>query len=120
MSYVIEATYEDGVLKLDGPLPLKDREKVRVTVEGLDAGRQSILDIPPVSLGQMLCPLTSDDDLLGEMLEGRHADEFDREVAALGSSEKFLSFLETRSKKGGDVPISEVLKKRGMQGDERP
>jgi hypothetical protein len=31
----------------------------------------SILDIPPVSVGAVLRPLTSDDDLLGEMLEGR-------------------------------------------------
>jgi predicted DNA-binding antitoxin AbrB/MazE fold protein len=71
MSYVIEATYENGVLKLERPLPLKDREKVRVTVEGMDAGRHSILDIRSVSLGQALRPLTPDDDLLGEMLEGR-------------------------------------------------
>ena len=31
----------------------------------------SIIDIPPVLLGAVLRPLTSDDDLLGEMLEGR-------------------------------------------------
>jgi hypothetical protein len=30
-----------------------------------------ILDIPPVSVGAVLRPLTSDDDVLGEMLEGR-------------------------------------------------
>ncbi len=71
MSYVIEATYENGVLKLERPLPLKDREKVRVTVEGLDVGRHSILDIRPVSLGRVLRPLVPEDDLLGEMLEGR-------------------------------------------------
>lgn len=28
-----EATYENGVLKLDQPLPLKDNERVRITVE---------------------------------------------------------------------------------------
>ncbi len=71
MSYVIEATYENGMLKLDRPLPLKDHEKVRVTVEGLDAGVHSVLDIPPVHLGAVLRPLSADDDLLGEMLEGR-------------------------------------------------
>jgi predicted DNA-binding antitoxin AbrB/MazE fold protein len=71
MSYVIAATYEDGVLRPERPLPLKNHEKVRVTVEDLDAGRHSILDIQPVSLGQALRPLTPDDDLLGEMLEGR-------------------------------------------------
>jgi hypothetical protein len=31
----------------------------------------SFLDIPPVRLGAVLRPLTSDDDLLGEMLEDR-------------------------------------------------
>jgi hypothetical protein len=31
----------------------------------------SILDIHPVHLGAILRPLTPDDDLLGEMLEGR-------------------------------------------------
>lgn len=71
MAHVVEATYKNGVLKLDHPLPLKDREKVRVTVESLAAGRQSILDIPPVHLGQVLRPPARDDDLLDEMLEGR-------------------------------------------------
>jgi len=71
MSHVVEATYEDGVLKLGQPLPLKDREKVRVTVERLQSRSHSILDIAPVRVGQLLRPLTSDDDLLDEMLEGR-------------------------------------------------
>ncbi len=31
----------------------------------------SVLDIATVSVGSVLRPLTSDDDLLGEMLEGR-------------------------------------------------
>lgn len=35
MSHVVDATYENGLLKLDRPLPLKNREKVRVTVESL-------------------------------------------------------------------------------------
>jgi len=70
MSHVVEATYENGVLKLVQPLPLKDQEKVRVTVESLSAGNHSILDIRPVSLGQALS-LSPDQDLLGDMLEGR-------------------------------------------------
>ena len=37
MSHVVEATYENGLLKLNHPLPLKEREKVRVTVESLSA-----------------------------------------------------------------------------------
>jgi hypothetical protein len=31
----------------------------------------SVLDVPVVSLGAVLRPLTADDDLLDEMLEGR-------------------------------------------------
>jgi len=33
MSFEIEATYENGVLKPDKPLPFKDKERVRVTVQ---------------------------------------------------------------------------------------
>jgi predicted DNA-binding antitoxin AbrB/MazE fold protein len=33
MAIVVDATYENGVLKPDRPLPLKQHEKVRVTVE---------------------------------------------------------------------------------------
>ncbi|MBW3540209.1 MAG: antitoxin family protein [Planctomycetes bacterium] len=33
MAIVVEATYQDGVLKPNEPLPLKEREKVRITVE---------------------------------------------------------------------------------------
>jgi hypothetical protein len=37
-----------------------------------DAARShSILDIPPVSVGAVLIPLSSDDDLLDEMLDRR-------------------------------------------------
>lgn len=71
MSYTVEATYEGGVLKLDRALPLKDHEKVRVTVEGLGTGRHSVLDVQPVSLGQVLRPAGPDDDLLADMLEDR-------------------------------------------------
>lgn len=30
---VVEATYEDGKLVVDGQLPLRDRERVKVTIE---------------------------------------------------------------------------------------
>ena len=33
MTITVEATYENGTLKLEQPLPLKEHEKVRVTVE---------------------------------------------------------------------------------------
>lgn len=71
MSHILDATYENGTLKLERPLPLREREKVRVTVESLPTGRQSLLDVPPVSLGAMLSVSSGDDDLLAEMLEGR-------------------------------------------------
>ena len=50
----------------------------------------------------------------GEDFLPEHADEFDREVAALGSSDRFLSFLEGRSKQEGDIPLDELRKTRGM------
>lgn len=39
--------------------------------ESSRATTPSVLDIPTVSLGLILKPLTRDDDLLDEMLEGR-------------------------------------------------
>jgi len=33
MTHTVEATYENGVLKLAHPLPLQQNERVRVTVE---------------------------------------------------------------------------------------
>ena len=33
MAFTIEAVYENGVLKPTQPLPLKEHEKVRITVE---------------------------------------------------------------------------------------
>jgi len=38
------------------------------------------------------------------------ADEFEREVAALGKSEKFMSFLKKRSEEKGGRPLSEFIK----------
>jgi hypothetical protein len=43
------------------------------------------------------------------------ADEFDREVASLGSSDKFMSFLEERSEEEVDISLDEVAKKRGIE-----
>lgn len=39
------------------------------------------------------------------------ANDFDREAVSFGDSEKFMSFLETRSKEDGDIPMSEIRKK---------
>jgi predicted DNA-binding antitoxin AbrB/MazE fold protein len=47
MSLEVEATYENGVLKLDKPLPLAEYERVTVRVEPHDRGiRQSAGLIP--------------------------------------------------------------------------
>ncbi len=35
MNLTVEAVYENGSLKLSEPLPLKEHEKVQVTVQGL-------------------------------------------------------------------------------------
>ena len=37
MTLTVEAVYENGVLKPTQPLPLKDQEKVRITVEQGDS-----------------------------------------------------------------------------------
>lgn len=70
---------KNGVVILDGGVRLPEGQHVAVLaiaeppVTPLREHKQphSILDIPPVSVGAVLRPLTSDDDLLGEMLEGR-------------------------------------------------
>ncbi len=71
MVHVVQARYENGTLRLEHPLPLQEHEQVRVTVERFVEGNHSVLDIPPVRLGDVLARPTSDEDLLGEMLEGR-------------------------------------------------
>ena len=50
----------------------------------------------------------------GEDFVLEQADEFDRQVAALGTSERFASFLHKRSKEAGDIPISGVREKPGL------
>jgi predicted DNA-binding antitoxin AbrB/MazE fold protein len=37
MSLVVNATYENGTLKLDTPLPLQENQRVKVTVEQSEA-----------------------------------------------------------------------------------
>lgn len=59
-------------------LPLEEQKKLLRSLEARirqDVVRpptgHSVLDIPTASVGDFLKPLTRDDDLLGEMLEGR-------------------------------------------------
>jgi hypothetical protein len=63
---------KNGVVVLDEGVNLPEGQEVTVHSPPVAESRShSVLDIPPVSIGAMLRPLTSDDDLLGEMLEGR-------------------------------------------------
>ena len=42
------------------------------------------------------------------------ADEFEREVAALGQSEKFMTFLQKRAEEPGGRPLNEIAQELGM------
>lgn len=37
MAITVEAVYENGVLKLDGPLPFQERQRVEVTVRAAES-----------------------------------------------------------------------------------
>ena len=61
MSITVEATYEGGVLKPNGPLPLKEHEKVRVTVEPeISLARQTAGMLPWSGDAQTLHRLAED------------------------------------------------------------
>ena len=57
----------------------------------------------------VLIHVSSEEDFVLEA-----ADEFDREVAALGASVEFASLLDTRSKETGDIPLRKIRQKRGV------
>jgi predicted DNA-binding antitoxin AbrB/MazE fold protein len=63
MTITINATYENGVLKPESPLPLSEHEKVRVTVEpqvGIDfRGRQIGTEPARPSLAEQLIALAN-------------------------------------------------------------
>ena len=59
---------QNGVVVLPEGIHLSEGQEVSVLYPSVaDASQHSILDIPPVNLGAVLRPLTSDDDLLGEI-----------------------------------------------------
>ena len=70
---------QNGIVVLDNGVRLPEGQQVTVLAHATVSpaprmeGSQShrMLDIATVSLGSVLRPLTSDDDLLGEMLDGR-------------------------------------------------
>jgi hypothetical protein len=76
---IVRGRVQDGVVVLDNGVRLPDGQEVTVVAHGTAAptplveGSQShsVLDIATISVGLVLRALTSDDDLLGEMLEGR-------------------------------------------------
>ena len=46
------------------------------------------------------------------------ADEFDREVAELGRSEKFMDFLAERRKESGRIPLEEIERRlKPLEGE---
>ena len=63
---------QNGVVVLDDGVRLPEGQEVSVLVRlAANEKTHSVLDIPPVRIGSVLRPLTSEDDLLAEMLEAR-------------------------------------------------
>lgn len=63
---------QNGVVVLAEGLRLPEGQEVTVLAPALpNSAAHGILDIPSVSLGSVVRPFPADDDLLGEMLEGR-------------------------------------------------
>jgi hypothetical protein len=65
---------QNGVVVLAEGVRLPEGQEVTVLVPDTaleERKAHSILEIPPVSLGALARPFAVDDDLLGEMLEGR-------------------------------------------------
>jgi hypothetical protein len=69
---VARGRVQNGVIVLDQNLRLPEGQEVTVlSPTPAVETTHGILDIPPISLGRIVQQLTADDDLLGEMLEGR-------------------------------------------------
>jgi hypothetical protein len=80
----------------------------------LDLGQQT------VTVEELLQFATADSVLIrtnsGQEFILEAADEFDREVAMLGQSEKFMQFLAERSKEAGTIPLEQLK----HEADQRP
>jgi hypothetical protein len=68
----------NGVVVLEEGVRLPEGQEVTVVVRGAahaapltQGSPHGLLDIPPVRLGPVLRPLSADEDLLEEMLDGR-------------------------------------------------
>lgn len=69
---VIQGRVQNGVIVLAEGVRLEEGQEVTVIAPPkVRTEPHSVLDILPVSLGPILLPLQSEEDLLGEMLEGR-------------------------------------------------
>jgi hypothetical protein len=76
---VARGRVRNGVVVLDDGVRLPEGQEVTVLERGTamaapslrDSSSHGVLDIPTVSLGHVLNAPTADDDLLGEMLDGR-------------------------------------------------
>jgi hypothetical protein len=72
---VVRGRVNNGVVVLADGVRLPEGQEVTVLAPSGqafdDRPAHSVLDIPAVSLGAILRPCTADDDVLGEMLEGR-------------------------------------------------
>src|SRR5437879_5668825 len=76
---IAKGRVKNGVVVLDNGVRIAEGQEVTVLTstdgpaspprEGM--GLHSVRDIPPISLRAVLRPFSGDDDLLGEMLEGR-------------------------------------------------
>lgn len=69
---VARGLVQNGVVVLRDGVRLPEGQEVTVVSPAVDATQgHSILDVPTFSVGEILKPLSPDDDILGEMLEGR-------------------------------------------------
>lgn len=69
---VARGRVQNGVVVLADGVRLPEGQEATMLVPlPADLAAHGVLDIPPVSLGSLMHPLTADHDLLGEMLEGR-------------------------------------------------
>jgi hypothetical protein len=69
---VARGRVQNGVVVLTDGVRLPEGQEVSVLAPPLAGSNgHGLLDISPVSLGSVVRPVTTDDDLLAEMLEGR-------------------------------------------------
>jgi hypothetical protein len=68
---VAHGRVRNGVVVLDGGTKFAEGQEVTVVGRpvGPNSPSPSVLDVPTVSLGPVLRPLTVDHDLIGEMLD---------------------------------------------------